>query len=231
MTAFESPETYFDLDAFKHGYLFESGRVWDALDRLKTYLSEYGDYTIEGEVSPGAHLEGDMIAIGEGTVVEAGATIIGPAVIGRNCTIRQGAYLRGNVLCGDGCIIGHASEAKTAILLDGAKAAHFAYLGDSILGAGVNLGAGTKLANFKMNTGDRTIVVRCGETKINTGRRKLGAILGDGVELGCNSVTMPGTLVGPRSLVYPCAVISGFIPRDSVVKIRQSQEITKRNDS
>ena len=168
-------------------------------------------------VMAGAYLFDDRLILGVGTVVEPGALIKGPTVVGANTEIRQGAYLRGNCLAGDGCVIGHTTEMKSSIMLDGAKAGHFAYVGDSILGRDVNIGAGTKLANLKMLPG--TVSVRGEHGIIDTGRRKLGAILGDGTEAGCNTVTSPGTLLGPRSIVYPgVAVPPGIYPPKTHVR-------------
>jgi NDP-sugar pyrophosphorylase family protein len=133
--------------------------------------------------------------------VEPGALIRGPALIGPNSEVRQGAYVRGSVLVGEGCVVGHATEVKNGLFLDGAKAGHFAYVGDSILGFGVNLGAGTKLANLKIIEG--TIRLRGPDGPVDTGRRKLGAVLGDGTETGCNSVTSPGALMAPKTMVFP----------------------------
>jgi NDP-sugar pyrophosphorylase family protein len=162
-------------------------------------------------ILPGAYLYDDKVIIGSGTVVEPGALIRGPAVIGNDTEIRQGAYVRGDCLVGHGCVVGHTTEMKSSVMLNGAKAGHFAYIGDSILGKDVNLGAGTKLANLKVIPG--TVVIRSGKKRYNTGRRKIGAILGDGTETGCNSVTSPGTLVGPRSIIYPgVSVPGGYYP-------------------
>lgn len=162
-------------------------------------------------ILPGAYLSDDRIIIGSGTVIEPGVFIKGPAVIGKGTEIRQGAYIRGDCLVGDGCVVGHTTEVKGSIMLDGAKASHFAYVGDSILGRNVNLGAGTKLANLKMIPG--SITITADNKRFKTGRRKLGAILGDGTETGCNSVTSPGTLLGPHSIVYPgVAVPGGYYP-------------------
>jgi UDP-N-acetylglucosamine diphosphorylase / glucose-1-phosphate thymidylyltransferase / UDP-N-acetylgalactosamine diphosphorylase / glucosamine-1-phosphate N-acetyltransferase / galactosamine-1-phosphate N-acetyltransferase len=220
---------FFDLDGFPFADVFDGvNSAWEALDRIGDYIKRRGEWKIEGEVSPDAWLQGDMIAIGEGSVVEPGAMIVGPALIGKNCVIRNGAYLRGKAIAGDGALIGHTTEVKNSIFLNGAKAAHFAYVGDSILGRGVNLGAGTKLANFKADTGNRSITVEVEGARIDTGRRKMGAILGDGVELGCNCVTMPGTLVGPGAIAYPCCMLRGAIPPRTIVKLRQNQQITGR---
>jgi bifunctional N-acetylglucosamine-1-phosphate-uridyltransferase/glucosamine-1-phosphate-acetyltransferase GlmU-like protein len=167
-------------------------------------------------VLAGAYLADARIRIGPNTIIEPGAFVKGPVVIGSDSEIRQGAYVRGNCIIGKECVVGHTTEVKGSIMLDGAKAGHFAYIGDSILGNAVNLGAGTKLANLKMIPG--TVSVRSGRKLVDTGRRKLGAILGDRTETGCNSVTSPGTLMGPGSIVYPgVAVPAAHYPRGTVV--------------
>jgi UDP-N-acetylglucosamine diphosphorylase / glucose-1-phosphate thymidylyltransferase / UDP-N-acetylgalactosamine diphosphorylase / glucosamine-1-phosphate N-acetyltransferase / galactosamine-1-phosphate N-acetyltransferase len=166
-------------------------------------------------ILPGAFLFNDRIIIGPGTIVEPGAFIKGPVIVGSHSEIRQGAYIRGDSIVGNRCVVGHTTEMKGSILLDGAKAAHFAYVGDSILGRDVNLGAGTKLANLKMIPG--SVIVTVDKQRYNTGRRKLGAILGDHTETGCNSVTSPGTLMGPSSIVYSgVAVPSGYYPSRTI---------------
>ncbi len=173
---------------------------------------------IEGAsiILPGAYLANDRILVGSNTIIEPGALVKGPVVIGDNTEIRQGAYIRGDCIIGNECVVGHTTEMKGSIMLDGAKAGHFAYIGDSILGNEVNLGAGTKLANLKMIPG--TVSIRAGKEMVDTGRRKIGAILGDRTETGCNSVTSPGTLMGPRSIVYPgVAVPAAYYPRGTVV--------------
>jgi carbonic anhydrase/acetyltransferase-like protein (isoleucine patch superfamily) len=169
---------------------------------------------------PGAYLFDDRVVLGAKSVVEPGALIKGPTVIGEGTEVRQGAYVRGNCLVGNDCVVGHTTEIKGSILLSGAKAGHFAYIGDSILGRDVNLGAGTKLANLKMIAGN--VSVRVDSNRVDTGRRKLGAILGDRTELGCNSVTSPGTLVGPDSIIYPTvAVPPGYYTARTHVRLRR----------
>ena len=198
---------YFDILDFPFKDLFDGvGPVWEALARISPFLDAW-----------------------EGSVVEPGALIKGKVLIGENCEIRQGAYIRGNVIVGDNCVVGHTTECKNAVFLNGAKAGHFAYIGDSILGNGVNLGAGTKLANFKVDTGDRGVFVSTHSGRHETGLRKMGAVLGDGVEIGCNAVTMPGTLVGRNTLVYPNTTVRGFVPPGSVVKLRQQFDIQSRH--
>lgn len=168
-------------------------------------------------IMAGAVVIGDQIALGRGVIVEAGALVKGPIVTGDQTEIRHGAYLRGRCLAGSGCVLGHTTEVKNSILLDGAKAGHFAYLGDSILGCDVNLGAGTKLANLRFTGG--TVPVRTKEGSVDTGLRKLGAILGDQVQTGCNSVTNPGTLLGKKSLVLPNTTVpSGYHGASSLIR-------------
>jgi carbonic anhydrase/acetyltransferase-like protein (isoleucine patch superfamily) len=184
-----------------------------------------GKYQVirEGEVLEGAIvfyagacLMDDEVFVGPGTVVEPGALIKGPTIIGSYCEIRQGAYLRGHCLVGDRCVVGHTTEMKHSAMLNDAKAGHFAYIGDSILGNRTNLGAGTKLANLKIT---RTPVgIRIDKEIYDTGLRKLGAIIGDDSETGCNSVTNPGTLLGRRCLVLPAlSVKSGYYPDRSTI--------------
>jgi len=168
-------------------------------------------------VMAGAILSGEKIAIGGGVFIEAGALIKSPTIIDDWTEIRQGAYLRGYCLVGKRCVVGHVTEVKHSIFLDDAKAGHFAYLGDSILGQAVNLGAGTKLANLRFAGGEITIRTPTGN--VGTGLKKLGAILADGVQTGCNSVTNPGTLFGKRTHLMPNTTApSGYHPPNSFIK-------------
>jgi NDP-sugar pyrophosphorylase family protein len=203
-----APESFFDLEAFEHRALFQDAQyVWQALARLKSYMASLEGRDIRGRVSPGAWIEGDGIVIEEGAVVGPGACIQGPAIIGPEAEVRHGAFLRGNVLLGRGALVGHATEVKGSVFLNGAKAGHFAYVGDSLLGKGVNLGAGTKLANLRLDRANVTISHN--GHRIDTELRKLGAILGDGCELGCNVVTNPGTLLGKACRVFPAIAVHG----------------------
>lgn len=168
-------------------------------------------------VMAGAVLGGSRISLGAGVLVESGAFIKSPAIIGDRTEVRQGAYLRGYCLAGKRCVLGHVTEIKHSILLNDAKAGHFAYLGDSILGNNVNLGAGTKLANLRFIPGN--VKVKTGEGIIDSGLRKLGALLGDYVQTGCNSVTSPGAMLGMRSIVMPnMTVPSGFYKQNSIIR-------------
>lgn len=203
-----SAKEFFNLDDFAHRALFSEGPVWEALKNIGSYLASLKLGLIEGHVESGAILVNpETISIGRESVIEPGAYIKGPCVIGERCEVRHGAYLRGHVIVGNDCVVGHATEAKNAIFLNGAKAGHFSYIGDSILGNDVNLGAGAKLANLRFD--GKPIVISYEKRKIETFLRKFGAILGDRVQLGCNSVTNPGTLMRKDTFCLPCALVSG----------------------
>lgn len=209
------------------GKVLEDGFEISSGDAVKGELK----VTSRGEVLEGASviyagaaLMDTEIEIGKGSVIEPGALIKGPVIIGDSTEVRQGAYLRGNVLVGDRCVVGHTTEMKSSVMLGGSKAGHFAYIGDSILGE-VNLGAGTKLANLKVV--DSQVVLRIKGKLYETGLRKFGAIMGDGVETGCNTVTSPGTVLSPGTVTYPNATVSGYYTTDMILKVRQDQE-TKR---
>ena len=168
-------------------------------------------------ILPWAFFSDDDIEIGQGVLVETGAMLKGPSVIGEGPEVRQVAYVRGQVMSLKECVIGHATEAKNLLMLDGAKAGHFAYLGDSVLGRDVNLGAGTKLANLKML--DAPFRFRVEGEVVEVSRRKFGAVMGDGVETGCNSVTSPGALLAPACKVLPNVTVKGgYYPKRSLLR-------------
>jgi len=168
-------------------------------------------------IMAGSVLLGEKIRIGKGVLIESGAFIQSPAIIGDYSEIRQGSYMRGYCLIGKKCVVGHVTEVKHSLFLNDAKAGHFAYVGDSILGNDVNLGAGTKLANLRFTSG--AVEVRIKGGSLSTGLRKLGAILGDNVQTGCNSVTNPGTLLGKKSMVLPNTTVpSGLHGDRSIIR-------------
>jgi NDP-sugar pyrophosphorylase family protein len=233
-----SPQDFFDKDNPIFDEFFSGSEfVWDGLKNISAYIKrnikpnlkqipKNGPLVLENVkldngalVYAGACIMDENIEIGPGSVIEPGALIYGPAIIGTDTRVRQAAYIRGNVITGSGCVIGHATEIKNSIMLRKSKAGHFAYIGDSILGT-VNLGAGTKLANLKII--DSQVVVKIGKKQYNTGLRKFGAILGDGAETGCNSVTSPGTILSRNVLVYPNTTARGYYPPGTIVKLRQN---------
>ncbi len=173
---------------------------------------------IEGAIlKAGAVLTGKKIFFEKGVIVESFSLISPPAYFSKGTQIRHGAYIRGSVYTGESAVIGHTTEVKNSIFLNSAKASHFAYVGDSILGNNINLGAGTKLANLKFNKKNITLVIN--KEFINTGLKKLGAILGDNCQTGCNSVLQPGTLLGKNSYVYPGKTCGpGYFPPGTKIK-------------
>jgi NDP-sugar pyrophosphorylase family protein len=218
MTAILTPNHFFTLEGYSHASLFEGCQYpWQALGQLKNYLTSLELGKIEVDIPSTVYLvRPELISIGVGSVIEPGAYIEGPCAIGKNCTIRHGAYIRGDVITGDSCVIGHDTEVKHAIFFNGASAAHFNYVGDSILGNKVNLGAGVKCANLRLD--HQPIHVFIQNERISTGLHKLGAIIGDGAQVGCNCVINPGTILGRYSFCFPCLNIYGFIPENGKVK-------------
>lgn len=209
---------------------FDPEAPWRLLDReaLDEVLAGLPHDAIEIPLGPDFHVSGERVAIGRGTRIGAGAVIEGPVWIGREVEVRPGAYIRSGCWIGDRAVVGASTEVKHSILLAGAAAPHLAYVGDSVLGAKVNLGAGTILSNFRHD--GRNIVVPPAPhgdgPRHETGRRKLGAILGDGVKTGCNSVLHPGVVVGRGTQVYPGVQLrAGVYSADSVIKLRQQIEI------
>jgi acetyltransferase-like isoleucine patch superfamily enzyme len=206
-------------------------RLIPLLERTKEerdgILSSEGYIVIREDI----FLEGLSIAIGGGTTIEPGVVIKSPTIIGRDAELRQGAYIRGNVIIGDDAVVGHATEVKNSIFMDHAEAGHFAYVGDSILGMRVNLGAGTKLANLELRTPRekeshtiRPISIAIDGESRQTGLEKLGAILGDDVETGCNSVISPGALIGCGSWVYSNTTVGkGLYGRDVIIRNRNGR--------
>jgi NDP-sugar pyrophosphorylase family protein len=184
----------------------------------KLTVLENGEQLVGATViMAGAVLLGNRIKLGQGVLVESGAMIKSPTIIGDCSEVRQGAYLRGYCMSGKGCVLGHTTEVKHSILLDNAKAGHFAYLGDSILGGNTNLGAGTKFANLRFLGGN--VYIKTKDELIDTGRRKFGTILADDSQTGCNSVTNPGTLIGKESFLMPNTTArSGYHPPRSVIR-------------
>lgn len=169
-----------------------------------------------GVVEPGTVLKG-RVSIGKGTIVRSGSYIVGPVSIGEECEIGPNCYIRPTTSIGNRCHIGAAVEVKNSIIMDGSKIPHLSYVGDSVIGPDCNLGAGTKIANLKL---DESAVVSGG---INTGRRKFGAIIGPGVHTGINANISPGTIIGSYSHIWPDALISGEIPSGSTVLERRER--------
>lgn len=200
--------------------LFENAEFpWQILPKIKEHAEKIIKIGIAGytEIKKGV-LVGENVKIAESAVIEA------PCIIGSNTEIRPGAYIRGSVITGSGCVIGNSTELKNCILLDKTQAPHYNYIGDSVLGNHTHLGAGSICSNLKA---DGKQVVIHGETDIETGLRKVGAILGDGADVGCSCVLNPGTVIGKHTSVYPLTSARGVYPEDCIVK-KQATVIKRR---
>lgn len=214
----------FDLERVPEAWrgLFDEERPWLALERLDALVADLADRR-DGEVHATAVLEG-VVVLETGARIGPHAYVQGPAWIMAGAQVGHGAMVRGGVLMGPKAKVGHVSEVKRSVVLGGAQIPHFNYVGDSVIGHRVNLGAGVKVANLKVMQGG--IVVG----GVPTGLRKLGALVGDGVSIGCNAVLSPGTVVGRDSIVYNGATVRGVIPAHSIVKLRPTLEVVERRE-
>ena len=224
------PEDYFDLSQEPLAYLFaQCDYVWDVLkilpEQARILTSEPH---IMGSVHETAVLEGP-VRVEAGAIIGPHVHITGPSVICAGAQVRHGAFIREHSIIGPNSIVGHDTEVKGSLLLSRSAAPHFAYVGDSVLGHHVNLGAGTKLANFKLQ-GDQIVIMHEG-VPYPTGLRKMGAIVGDRASIGCNAVTAPGTLIGRDAWIYSLISVRGVIPAHSIVKPEQGFRIETKRES
>ena len=183
---------------------------WEVLPAIEGYL-----WRLVREGCEGFTLFGDGVLVGEGVTIAPTATVLPPAVLGRKTEVRPGAYVRGCVLAGEGCVIGNSSEVKNAILMDGVQIPHYNYVGDSVLGHRAHLGAGSICSNLKSD--GRPVVIH-GISDYETGLRKVGAFLGDHADVGCSCVLNPGTVIGRHTSVYPLTAVRGVIPAECIMK-------------
>ena len=189
---------------------------WEALSKIGETVLAIGQGL---DLSDYDHPAED-VWIAKTATVAATASIAGPCVIGEKTEVRPGAFIRGNVLVGDGAVVGNSCELKNCILFDEVQTPHYNYVGDSILGYKAHMGAGSITSNVKS---DKTLVtVHIPDAPIETGRKKFGAILGDNVEVGCNSVLNPGTVVGRCSNIYPVSCVRGVVPANSIYKAKDN---------
>ena len=185
---------------------------WEALDHIQDFILTIGKTLPESEYdhpSPGVWIAKDAS-------VSPTAHIGAPCIIGHKTEVRHCAFIRGSALIGDGCVVGNSTEIKNAILFDGVQVPHFNYVGDSILGYKSHLGAGALTSNVKSDKSP--VTVRCGEEKAATGRKKLGAMVGDFAEVGCHAVLNPGTVIGKNASVYPLSSVRGTVPENHICK-------------
>lgn len=191
-------------------YLRGFSYPWEALKDIKNMILDLGkslgeEYT---QVSEG-------VWVHESAKVAPTAYLGAPCIIGANTEVRHCAFIRGSALVGENCVVGNSVELKNVILFDNVQTPHYNYVGDSVLGYKSHMGAGSITSNVKS---DKTLVVIHGETAMETGQKKVGAMLGDFVEVGCNSVLNPGTVIGRNANVYPLSCVRGVVPANSIYK-------------
>ncbi len=188
----------------------DSEYPWDILPKIREHIKDLLECGIEGYT-----LYADGVLVGKNVKIYDTVTIEPPCIIGDGCELRPGAFLRGNVITGPDCVIGNSSELKNCVLLEHVQVPHYNYVGDSVLGNRSHMGAGSICSNLKSD--GRAVVVH-GDESYETGLRKVGAILGDGADIGCGCVLNPGTVVGRSTSVYPLTALRGVIPENSIVK-------------
>lgn len=213
----------FNLDETIAAGIFEGHTYpWEVLPLIKDYIVELGNTLSEDEYDNPS----ENVWIAKSAVVAPTAYINGPCIIGKNAEIRHCAFIRGNAIVGEGAVVGNSTELKNVILFNKVQVPHYNYVGDSILGFRSHMGAGSITSNVKS---DKTLVeVKSGGAAIPTGLKKMGAVLGDNVEVGCGSILNPGTVVGAGTNIYPLSSVRGYVAAGSIYK-KQGEVVTKES--
>ena len=214
-------ELYSDLSKTLAKELLESKTYpWEVLPCISEFIVKLGNTLSEEEYEK----MGENVWIAKSAKVAPTAYINGPAIIGKDAEVRHCAFIRGNALVGEGAVVGNSTELKNVILFDKVQVPHYNYVGDSILGYKSHMGAGSITSNVKSDK--KLVVVKGKEARIETGLKKLGAMLGDEVEVGCGSVLNPGTVVGSHTNIYPLSSVRGVVPSHSIYK-NQNEVVDK----
>ncbi len=188
---------------------------WEVLPKIGTFIIELGNSLDEALFEK----KGDNIWIAKSAVVNPSASITGPCIIDEEAEVRHCAFIRGNVIIGKKAVVGNSTELKNVILFNAVQVPHYNYIGDSVLGYKAHMGAGSITSNVKS---DKTLVtVRYKEKEVATNLKKFGAMVGDFVEVGCNSVLNPGTVIGKNTNIYPISSVRGFVEGDSIYKNKE----------
>jgi NDP-sugar pyrophosphorylase family protein len=201
---------------------------WEWLRQIGPALASLPPSKGERSFSPGVHVEGPVF-IHPSAQLPHNATLIGPIWVGPGSKLMPGCYLRGNVIVGANCTVGHNAEVKNSLLMDDVQIPHRPYVGDSILGSGCHLGAGVVLSNLRLDRKPVSVRLPDGEV-VDTGLRKFGALLGEQAEVGCNAVLNPGTILGKRALVAPSITVGGVVPAAMIARARSSVSLIPRRD-
>ncbi len=195
---------------------------WEVFPKIGDFIVALGNTLSEEEYEK----KGDCIWIAKSAQVFESAYINGPCIIGKEAQVRHCAFIRGNAIVGEGAVVGNSTELKNVILFNKVQVPHYNYVGDSILGYKAHMGAGSITSNVKSDK--KPIVIKGADAPIETGLKKIGAFLGDEVEIGCGSVLNPGTIIGKQSNIYPLSSVRGFVQARSIYK--KQGEIVKKLD-
>lgn len=193
---------------------------WEALPKISAFIKEMGERLDKSEYN----YKGDDVWVARSASVAPTASITGPCIIGKEAEIRHCAFIRGNAIVGDGAVVGNSTELKNVILFNKVQVPHYNYVGDSILGYKSHMGAGSITSNVKADK--KPVTIQYKDEKLETGLKKFGAMLGDGVEVGCGSVLNPGTVIGRNSNIYPLSMVRGYVPENSIYK-KQGEVVEK----
>lgn len=210
-----------------HKKWIDVGRPWELLEINEEFLANMGE-KIEGHIEKGVNIEGNIV-LGKNSVIHSGTYIQGPVYIGEDCDIGPNSYLRSNTYLGNHVSVGNAVEIKNSIIMDHTNVNHLTYVGDSVIGSNCNLAAGTNIANLRFDDGNVKMNVK--EGRVDTGRRKLGVVFGDGVKTGINSSFNPGVKVGINSAIGSGAIIYQDIDSEKIVLVKQEYQIIDKNQS
>lgn len=193
---------------------------FEVLPQIHDFILKLGEQLPENVFEK----RGEHIWVAKSAKVAPTASLNGPLIIDEGAEVRHCAFIRGNAIVGKNAVVGNSTELKNVVLFDGVQVPHYNYVGDSILGYKSHMGAGSITSNVKS---DKTLVeIKAGEEKIKTGLKKMGAVLGDEVEVGCGSILNPGTIVGPHTNIYPLSSVRGYVPGKSIYK-KQGEVVVK----
>ncbi|MFT4902202.1 MAG: NDP-sugar pyrophosphorylase family protein [Lentimonas sp.] len=201
---------------------------WEWVPLIRAALAQFEFTPYAGEVPAGFRISGEVY-IHPSVSLPPFGSIQGPAYIAEGCELRPGVYIRGNVIAGAGCVLGNSCEFKNSLLLDRVQVPHFSYVGDSILGNRAHLGAGVICSNLRLDQSEVPVVLP-GGSRTKSGLRKLGALLGDGAEVGCNAVLNPGSILGRRALIMPSMAFRGTLATNSIAYIKERIATAPRMD-
>lgn len=206
-------DKYLDVNRTLAQFLFDGiDYPWEVLPRIESFIMQLGPMLSADEFDQ----IGENVWIAKSAKVANSASITGPCIIDANAEIRHCAFIRGNAIIGKGAVVGNSCEIKNSLLFDEVEVPHYNYVGDSVLGYKAHLGAGAITSNIKNDK--KNVVIKFPLGEIETGLRKLGAVVGDGVQIGCNTVLNPGTVIGKNTRIYPLNSVRGWVDENSIYK-------------